>query len=403
MQQPTHSPSSFRNPLQEVNEVLSMRFSYCGSYFIFGLSHGFSIHESQPYKCVMHRHYFDGNFEVVDLFELGTYALVGNGRNDQFPNNKVAFWENNVAKELSFPSPVLNIRMNAELIIIASSLSVYLYRIKDLAFVDQLSTYGNPTGLITISNSAGSSRMAFPGDKIGYISTISHEKNNQDKQAITIIGHNSQLVHLNLNHEGTILVSADKLDRYILVWDSYTGTKLFRFRKEGDVGIICSTAFSEGDFYLATTYSVGATFIYTIDNKADYADNSVDREENCVDALAFRFFDSLFCGLVGATLPSDEAEDTESSFARLYPSSLSGNPQLQQPHGGGRSETIFSSESEQRLLQLSYQSSLLIRYDFQDGGDIFAADQPPLTDGEPIFTQVVMPAEQQQQEIRGKG
>ena len=174
---------------------------------------------------------------------------------------------------------------------------------------------------------------------------------------------------------------------------------LFRIRKETEVGIICSSAISEGDFYLAITYSVGATFIYTMDSKADFASSTVDREENCVDALAFRFFDNLFCGLVGATLPSDE-DDAETSFARLYPSSLSG--QLLQLHGGGggRSETIFSSESEQRLLQFSYQASLLIRYDFQDGGDIFAADQPPLSDGEAIFTNIVVPTAQLQQEKR---
>jgi hypothetical protein len=347
----------------------------------------------------MHRHYLDGSFEVVELFELGTYALVGNGRNDKFLNNKVAIWENDIAKELSFPSPILNIRMNADVIVIASNSSVYIYRLKDLVFIDQMPTYGNPTGLLNINKSVGSSRVVFPGETIGFISAISCKKNNRERHAAvtTISAHNSQLTHLTLNNEGTIVVSADKLGRYIFICDSYTGTKMFRIRKEGEVGIICSTAISIGDLYLAITYSVGATFIYTMDSKADFVSSGVDREENCVDALAFRFFDNLFCGLVGATLPSDE-DDSETSFARLYPSSHSG--QSLQLHGGGRSETIFSSESEQRLLQLFYQTSLLIRYDFQDGGDIFAADQPPLSDGEAIFTNIVVPTAQEHQEKR---
>ena len=293
--------------------------------------------------------------------------------------------------------------MNADFVIIATCTSIAIYRILDMAFIDQISTFQNPAGLLDISMSSEKNIAAFPGAYIGLISLVSCKRNRRENEAMatTIAAHSSEVTALKLNYEGTILLSLDKSERFILLWDSITGEKIFKIRKEREVGILCCTAFSEDDFYVALTYSAGITYVHSLATKTrSYSDS--DHEENCVDALAFHFFDNLFCGLVSATLPSEEESD--SSFARLYSTSPdqqeSAQNSSQHSHFqqrtqqdqflGGRAVTVFSNDSPRRLLQLSLVGNVLIRYDFQDGGEIVAANQPPLHDGAPIFNKIVL-------------
>jgi len=376
-----------KNPLiGNLNELLAVRFSHNNNFFVCGFSHGFSTYQIQPFKELTTRQYFDANFELIDMFEPDLILLVGSSKNNNFRPNKVSLWEegiDGISRELAFSSPVLGVQINADYIIVATNNMVSIYRVFDLAIVDEIRTFPNPNGIFSISLAANCI-VSFPGDDIGTIRAISCKRS--DDASVLINAHTSELTNLQLNYDGTMLVSASKADRSIFIWNPTNGIRLFKIRKDTEAGCLCSFAFSDGDFYFAASYSVGITNVYTLEGNKTGSDSDTDNEENCIDVMALHFFDTIFCGLVGSTLSLES--EKEHSFAKLYSDWSTNQPQQQQLTG--KSSIAFSFDSPYRLFQVSFVGNVLIKYDFESGGEIHAAQQPSLKDGENVYNTVLV-------------
>jgi hypothetical protein len=130
------------------------------------------------------------------------------------------------------------------------------------------------------------------------------------------------------------------------------------------MGKISSFAFSDGDIHLAVTFFSCVTLIYKLEGKSGF-DSDTDNEENCIDAMALRFFDSVFCGLVGATFAYESEQET--AFTRLVPPRASSATVFPL---AGASLTTFSSDSPFRLLQLAIRGQSLLQFDFERGGEV---------------------------------
>jgi WD40 repeat protein len=197
------------------------------------------------------------------LFRCNILALVGGGKNPRFPTNKVMIWDDQMGKcigELSFRSDVRGVRLRRDRVVAVLDKKVYVYNFADLKIVDHIETVPNPRGLCALCSHLDHNVLACPGRQRGQVRVDLYHL-----QKTTVIpAHESELMALALNQDGTMLATASERGTLLRVFSTHTGKLQYEFRRGAERAVIQSIAFNPTSTFLACTSDKGTIHVFKL-------------------------------------------------------------------------------------------------------------------------------------------
>ena len=210
-------------------------------------------------------------------------ALVGGGTYPKFSRNKITIYDDHgglILRQIRFNSNVISVKIRTDSIIgvIEDKININTLATIDIIDIDKInnSTY-------SISNSNNGLFLAFiePKNKGNvqiekYI--ISSKKTNKDEKRI-INAHESNVIFLVLNNEGTLLATASEKGPYIRIFNVSNGDLLAEL-KRGKKSIISSLAFEFKSEIIGYSSEAGKTYIYNINELKKIINNKKENEKS---------------------------------------------------------------------------------------------------------------------------
>ena len=212
-------------------------------------------------------------------------ALVGGGNTPKFSKNKIIIYDNHqelVVSQIRFNSDILNVKIRTDSIIGLISNRIYILNINTLETVDEIEIDIINNHLYGISYIHSVLILAFPQNKSkGKIQiekySISTKINKKIKTEI-INAHESNVVYIVVNNNGTLLASASEKGPHIRLFDTSNGALLAELKK-GRNGILTYISFELNNEYIGYTNNMGKIYIYDI-NKVKNFISSQEKGKN---------------------------------------------------------------------------------------------------------------------------
>ncbi|OMJ18816.1 WD repeat domain phosphoinositide-interacting protein 3 [Smittium culicis] len=292
--------SSKDNSDSQCSDLLYADFNQDYGCFSIGTESGFKIFNSDPFKQKMQTDFGAGIGNVTMLYRSNLLALVGGGKNPQFPPNKVMLWDDSTQKvtsELEFRASVVNVLLRKDLIIVClrSKIIACTFEPKPVK-LHAFETYDNPKGIASLSTDSSNAVLVFPGRQKGQIqvvelntlaasspisppqstspssptAAISNSYPEIVKQAMKpaniniIVAHTSPLSALSVSSDGTIVASASEKGTLIRVFSTSGGGVLFLS--------FCSDATR-----LCVSSDKGTVHIFNLEGDRNSTNNSSDQ------------------------------------------------------------------------------------------------------------------------------
>jgi WD40 repeat protein len=260
------------------NELLFVGFNQDEACFACGTKNGFRIYNCDPFKETFCREFAcDGIWRVEMLFRCNILALVGNGNNTRFQENKVVIWDDHQSRcigELSFKSAVKSVKLRRDRIVVVLSEKIFVYNFADLKLVDHYDTSPNPNGICALCPLNSANVLACPALQQGHIRVELYDR----KKSQLIAAHNGNISCISLNSDGTIVASASEKGTTIRLYDTQTGSALREFRRGSTEARIYCIAFSHHSDFLAVSSSKGTVHIFQIKLSHD-SDSSLAQDD----------------------------------------------------------------------------------------------------------------------------
>ncbi|XP_057962859.1 autophagy-related protein 18a-like [Malania oleifera] len=278
------NPSPNAPRFNTVPALLHLSFNQDSSFFSVGTTHGFRIYNSDPFREIFRRNFFDdsgggvGGIGIVAmLFRCIIFALVGGGPAPQYPKNKVMIWDDHQSRcigELSFRSEVKGVRLRRDRIVVILLQKLLVYNFADLKLLHQIETFGNPKGLCEVSQVSGSLVLACPGLHKGQV-RVEHYGSKRTK---FITAHDSRIACFALTQDGGLLATASSKGTLIRIFNTLDGSLLQEVRRGADRAEIYSLVFSSTAQWLAASSEKGTVHVFSLKVESGLLGN--DRSRN---------------------------------------------------------------------------------------------------------------------------
>jgi WD40 repeat protein len=263
---------------------------------------GFRIYNVNPFQEMFRRDFASGGIGIVEmLFRSNILALVGGGLNPRHPPHKVMIWDDHQSRsigEISFKSDVLAVRLRRDRVVVVVSRTVYSYNFRyracraaaltrcnacrDLKLVDRIETVANPLGLCALSPGSSRSVLACPGRMRGRIRVELYDLS----KSTHIQAHESDLVAIALNTEGSLVATASEKGTLIRVFDTSTGALVHELRRGAERAVIHCICFNAASTFLACSSDKGTIHIFSL-SPAEAAQAQQAQEANTTSTLGF--------------------------------------------------------------------------------------------------------------------
>lgn len=253
-------------------DVRFLSVNYDRSCFACGTETGFTVYNVEPLANMVRHDVPDcgGIGQVHMLNRTNLFALVGSGRHMKYAKNKVIIWDANLKKavfEYTFCSPVLNVRMRKDMVLIVLQTKIYAYSFpndpKQLFCYD---TRENSRGLCEISAAIDSQMCVFPGPKSGSIQLVDLDvsKIGFSSKPCIINAHQHDIACITMNQLGTYVATASKKGTLIRVFEVKSRRQLMEFRRGTDAASLYCLSVSADSAYLCASSDKGTVHIFAV-------------------------------------------------------------------------------------------------------------------------------------------
>eukprot|EP00039_Didymoeca_costata_P024249 m.9753 g.9753 ORF g.9753 m.9753 type:complete len:349 (-) comp4127_c0_seq1:1359-2405(-) len=217
-------------------------FNQDNSCFAIGTDFGFAIYNSDPLRELVRRDLGHGVQHVAMLHRSNILALVGGGRDPLDSSNKVLIWDDNlqeVVSEIEFRMQVVAVVMRTERLIVATELSVFVFKIFGTEtapiLFEQIETVDNPTGILAVSSRSvqvakGPVLATLGRDQPGNVRLSHLDGGYPLQESKELKAHQYPIACLALSVDGVLLVTASERGKSVRVFDTKKQERLHEFK-----------------------------------------------------------------------------------------------------------------------------------------------------------------------------
>ena len=211
-------------------------------------------------------------------------ALVGGGIIPKFSKNKIIIYDAHqelIIRQIRFNSNITNVKLRTDSIIGFIKDKIYIIHFNTLETIDIIDIDEINNLIYGISKSNNDLVIGFPQNNIkGKIEirkySISLIKNKIEK--IIINAHESNIIFITINNEGTLLVSGSEKGQYLRIFNTSNGDLLVEL-KRGKKAKILSMAFENNSEMIGYISDIGKIYIYDISEIKKEIKNNNDIEK----------------------------------------------------------------------------------------------------------------------------
>jgi len=259
--------------------MLSVSFNQDSTCFVCGTDKGFAVYNCDPpterFNRINKKSAGEDGIQIVEmLFKSNIFALVGGGEKPKYPKNMVMIWDdfqNKCIAELEFKSPITNVKMRRDIILITIKNKTFFYKFSNLQLIKSIETFDNSSGICALSVDSDNGVAAIPGKGTGTI-IIDHFID----QPIVINAHENPIRKIALNKQGDKMASVSEKGTLIRVWDTKTGKKIKELRRGSNSAEITSLAFNNDSSRIITCSNKGTVHIFSL------KDDLINKKSNLI-------------------------------------------------------------------------------------------------------------------------
>ena len=262
----------------EIEEhILYVSFNQDGSCFCVGTENGFMIYKTYPLKLSCKRDMGGGIGLIEMLNRSNIIALVGGGTNPKFDDNKVIIWDDSQCKisaEISVTYKVQNVKLKRTKIFIIGETEIGVFNFgNNYLKIDSINTCQNKKGIFGISLDQKSNIICYPTD-IGNITIKNYDIKKGDNYEIkNIKAHQSEIVALVINFDGSLIASASKQGTIIRIYQTKDGVLIQELRRGSKSSEIYTLIFDYKSQYIACSSNKGTIHIFNVKNEQNVVQN----------------------------------------------------------------------------------------------------------------------------------
>ncbi|KAJ4846298.1 hypothetical protein Tsubulata_042181 [Turnera subulata] len=264
----TSAISAAMQPTSSSSPPYHLSFNQDSSRFSAALQTGFRIYTAtNPFKS---RNFTDaatgtgaGVRLVAMLFSTNVFCIV----KAEVPN-KVFYW-NGVSSntslpdpsgELSFRSPVKNVKLRNGVIVVCLLQKVFVYNMANFTVLGSFETQVNPKGLCDVSQAKELMVVVSLGLMKGMLNIQNYSGSKKTRNVIK--AHDSEIACLSLTIDGRLVATASSKGTLVRVFNTLDGTLLREVRRGSDRAEIHCLAFSHDAEWLGVTSSKGTVHVF---------------------------------------------------------------------------------------------------------------------------------------------
>ena len=262
---------------EDHEHILYVTFNQDGSCFCVGTETGFMVYSSYPLKLKCKRD-LDGGIGIIEmLYSSNVIVLVGGGSNPKYDDNKVILWDDsqcNIMAEILVTFQVKNIKINKTKIFIIGETEISVFSFgHNYLKIDSINTCQNKNGIFGISLDSKTNIICYPTD-IGKITIKNYDIKLKDNyKTDKIKAHQSEIVSLVMNYDGSLLASARKQGTIIRIYQTSDCTLIQELRRGTKSSDIYSLVFNFNSQYLACSSNKGTIHIFNVKNEQNIVQN----------------------------------------------------------------------------------------------------------------------------------
>ena len=249
-------------------QCLYSTFNQDSSCFCIGTKKGFRIYNTYPVRCLQKRE-IDGGISIIEILNrCNVLALVGTGDNPKFSQNKVILWDDSQSKvinELIVKFYIKNIKLKRTKIFIVGETEIIVFTLGNYEKIDSIKTCQNKNGIFGISLDPKITIIAYPTVDVGKIIIKNYDEKKGDNYKINEINaHQSEIVALSMNYDGSLVASSSERGTIIKIFRTKDGALIQELRRGTEAAEIYSLAFDLKSQYIACSSNKGTIHIFNV-------------------------------------------------------------------------------------------------------------------------------------------
>lgn len=256
------------------NTPIFASFNQDGSFFNISTKQGFCIFSSCPYEFKTRR-LIENSFSIVEMLgKSNIIALVGDGKNRDYPQNKLLLWDDNSQKIVAailVKYTIKTIKLKNSKIFIIGEREIRVFNFGSFKNVDIIHTFPNKNGIFATCSDTQSYIIAYPSNEMGKIAIKDYHNKDENSSSLfktlLIQAHQSEVSALSMNYDGSLIASAGEKGNIIRIFETEKGEMIQEFRRGTDSADIYSLAFDPNSFYIACSSSKGTVHIFSMKKK----------------------------------------------------------------------------------------------------------------------------------------